>query len=309
MQALAEVILPVFLVIGFGYGAARLGVLSAATVDGLTVFSQRIAIPCLLFSAVATLELGTAFRPGMLASFYLGAAGGFLAGLLGARLLFGRSWEDAVAVGFCCLFSNSVLLGVPITERAYGSAALANTFAIVALHAPFCYLLGITAMESVRSRGRGIGAAMLGVLREMARNPLMIGVALGFAVNLSGLPLPAVAGEALAVMVGAAIPVALFGLGGVLHRYRPEGDLRLIAMVCAISLGLHPGLAWGLGTALGLEDGQLRAAVLTAAMAPGVNAYLFASLYGRAMRVAASSVLLATILSTLTVWVWLQILP
>ena len=44
-------------------------------------------------------------------------------------------------------------------------------------------------------------------------------------------------------------------------------------------------------------------------MAPGVNAYLFADMYGAAKRVAASSVLIATAVSLLTIWAWIAILP
>ena len=44
-------------------------------------------------------------------------------------------------------------------------------------------------------------------------------------------------------------------------------------------------------------------------MAPGVNAYLFANLYQSAIRSAASAVLIATALSIVTVWGWLEILP
>jgi malonate transporter len=44
-------------------------------------------------------------------------------------------------------------------------------------------------------------------------------------------------------------------------------------------------------------------------MAPGVNVYIFASMYGRAQRVAASSVLMATALSVITAWFWLTVLP
>jgi len=47
---------------------------------------------------------------------------------------------------------------------------------------------------------------------------------------------------------------------------------------------------------------------MTAAMPPGINAYIFAALYGRAMRVAASTVLVATAASVLTAWVWLALL-
>ncbi len=73
---------------------------------------------------------------------------------------------------------------------------------------------------------------------------------------------------------------------------------------------LHPAITWGLGTQVfDLTTAQLRSAVLTGAMAPGVNAYLFANSYGAAKRVAASSVLLATLISVLTIPVWLQMLP
>jgi hypothetical protein len=79
--------------------------------------------------------------------------------------------------------------------------------------------------------------------------------------------------------------------------------------VVAVSLLLHPLVTWGLGRALALPEAGLRSAVMTAAMAPGVNTYIFANLYGRARRVAASSVLIATALSVLTIWVWLNVLP
>ncbi|MGI1660659.1 AEC family transporter [Palleronia sp. KMU-117] len=309
MQALLDVILPVFLVIGFGYAAVRSGVFPDAGVDGLTKFTQNFAIPCLLFSAIATLDLSGVFQPALLISFYTGATVGFLAGLFGARYLFGRDWDASVAIGFSCLFSNSVLLGLPITERAYGVEALQANFAIIAVHAPFCYALGVTVMEIVRNRGGLAGDTLRKVLRSMFRNALVIGIGLGFLVNLSGLPIPRVVDDALALVVRAALPVALFGLGGVLVRYRPEGDMRTILYVCAVSLVLHPAVVWGIGMATGLDRDAFRSAVLTASMAPGVNTYIFASMYGVALRVAASAVLIATALSILTVWGWLAILP
>ncbi len=52
----------------------------------------------------------------------------------------------------------------------------------------------------------------------------------------------------------------------------------------------------------------MRSAVVTAAMAPGVNTYVFASMYARGQAQAASAVLLATALSVLTASVWLAIL-
>ncbi|MCC5985531.1 MAG: AEC family transporter [Rhodobacteraceae bacterium] len=308
MQALVSVILPVFLVIGFGYVVRWRDLIRDEHVDGLMLFTQNFAIPCLLFVAIARLDLGQDFDWRLLVSFYTGALAGFAAGVIGARLLFRRDWEDSIAIGFICLFSNSLLLGLPITERAYGADALAPNYAIIALHSPICYAVGITAMEVVRNRGVGMAATARRTLTAMFRNALVIGIGLGFVVNLGGIPLPQVLNEALELMARAAIPAALFGLGAVLYRYRPDGDWRTIGYAVAVSLLLHPAIVWAMGRGLALDPGPFNSAVITAAMAPGVNAYVFANMYGRARRVAASSVLLGTALCALTVWVWLEML-
>jgi len=309
VQSLFEVVAPVFLVIAAGYGAVRLGLFSTEAVDGLMTFAQRFAIPALLFLALAQIDLGSGFDLVMLLAFYSGASISFFGGMLGARYFFGRDWQDSVAIGFAALFSNSVLLGLPITERAYGPDALAGNYAIIAIHTPFCYLLGITSMEVVRSNGRGALRTVGNISAAMLRNPLVIGMLGGVAVNLSGLYVPGIAEDALRLLIAAALPAALFALGGILQRYRIEGDLRLIGWVCVLSLVVHPSVTFGLATLGGVDTAGLRSAVLNAAMAPGVNAYLFADLYGRARRTAASAVLIGTMTLMPSAALWIILLP
>ncbi len=309
MTDLAEIIIPVFLVLGFGYAARWRGLMTDDHMDGLMKFAQGFAIPCLLFRAISTLDLGQDFDLRLLSSFYVGATAGFVIGTTGARFIFGRPWEDSVAIGFCGLFSNSLLLGLPITERAYGVQALTANYAIIAVHAPFCYAVGITTMEVVRARGTNLAYLPGKVLGAIFRNALIIGIMLGFAVNLTGLPLPGVLTEALDLMIRAALPAALFGLGGILFRYRPEGDIRTILFIVAVSLLVHPTVVWAMGGLTGLSRDGMRSAVITAAMAPGINAYLFSNMYGAARRVAASSVLIGTVLSIFTAAFWLTLLP
>ena len=311
MQALADVILPVFLVLGAGWLAARFGLIAPAGVDGLMRFAQGVALPCLLFRSIARLDFGTAFDPALMGAFYGGVLAAYLAGIAAALWAFRRSLPDALAIGFASAFSNSLLLGLPITDRAYGTDALGPIYAILSVHAPVLYAVGITAMELARSRGQGRGLAVLvgRVARAILSQPLVIGILAGAAVNLGGLGVPGIAWSAIDLLVAAAIPTALFGVGGVLTRYRIAGDGRAIAAVCAISLLLHPAVTWALGQWFGLTTGQLRSAVVTAAMAPGVNAYLYAHLYGHATRVSASAVLFGTGACILTAWGWLAVLP
>ena len=301
-------ILPVFLVIGFGYLAVWRKWFSDSGVEALMKFTQTFAIPCLLFRAVSTLDLGQTFNFALLGSFYFGAVTGFCLGLFGARFLFNRNWDDSVAIGFCCLFSNSVLLGLPITERAYGTSALTANFAIIAVHAPIAYGIGITVMELVRGRGSSASALFRKVFQSMFKNALVIGLACGFLVNLSGVTLPEILTDGFDLLASAALPAALFGLGGVLVRYRPEGDIRVIFYVCTISLLVHPSLVWLTGRYFELSPTDFRSAILTAAMAPGINAYIFSNMYGCARRVAASAVLVSTALTIFTASFWLYAL-
>ncbi|MCY4461011.1 MAG: AEC family transporter [Albidovulum sp.] len=306
MQALLEVTLPVFIIIGAGYASVWRKLFSSSDVNSLMAFTQKFAIPCLLFNAISTLELGENLDSGFIASFYISSTICFVLGMIAAIFAFGRSTEDAVCIGFTALFGNTVLLGLSIVDRAYGQSSLDAAFVIAAIHTPYCYILGITTMEIVRRKGKSFAENMRSILASVFRNALMIGILLGFLFNAANIELPQVLASSLDMISVAALPAALFALGGILVEYRPEGDLKIIATVCFLSLILHPALAFLIShQVLGVDHKLARTATLMSAMAPGVNAYVFANMYNRSKRVAASSVLIGTVLSIATASMWL----
>jgi predicted permease len=80
-------------------------------------------------------------------------------------------------------------------------------------------------------------------------------------------------------------------------------------LVLVLKLLVHPGIAYVLATQVfDLPIEFTRAAVMTAAMAPGVNVYVFASMYDRAKGTAANAVLLGTAVSIVSISFWLFIL-
>lgn len=308
MLDVLTVVLPVFLIVGAGYLAVRFGGFQQSAVDGLLAFTVRYAVPVFLFNAMYRLDLSEAFARDLLASFYTGALTCFALGTLLARLIWNRRPGESVAIGFGALFSNTVLLGLPIMERAFGPEEMAAAFAIVAIHAPICYFVGIVVMEICRADGHGPLETARRAARLMFSNALTIGLALGLAANFAGLRLPEPAEAAIGLLARAALPVALFAVGGALTRYALRSSLGEAGMVAALSTLLHPAIAYALGRMLGLSDPYLHAAVLLAAMPPGMNAYVFATMYRRSEGAAASGLLLATATSVLTIPVWLLIL-
>ena len=308
MLAILTVILPVFLVVGSGWGSVRAGLLPAASIDGLMAYTIRFALPVLLFGALVRIEIGQAFDWRLLTAFYAGAIGSYVAAMVLAHVVWKRRPGEAAAIGFCALFSNTLLLGLPILDRAYGDAPMPAAFSIVAIHAPIMYLIGITVMEALRRDGAGPLATAQRAARAMFSNALTLGIAAGFLWNLGGLPLPGFVETAVGMVSASALPAALFGLGGALTRYALRDDVGEALMAALMSTLLHPALTWVLAVQVfALPDHFVRAAVVIAAMPAGMNGYLFAQMYARAQGAAAGAVLLGTGLSvfTATFWLWM----
>ena len=309
MAILFDIVLPVFILIAAGYLCVWKNVLTPDNVDGVMKFVQTIAIPCLLFRAVANLDLTSAFRADLLISYYAGSISCFIIAGLAARYWFGRTSGVAVAVGFCAFFSNTVLLGLPIMELAYGSDNLAANYAIISIHVPIGYLLGITCMELLRANGAGARDTALAIGKAISKNPLFIGLILGFIVNLTNLTLPSALTDTIAMVARASLPAGLFSLGGILVRYGLADRPGEIAMITTLRLFIHPAITYCLAVyVFQLPDMFVKGAVVTAAMAPGINVFIFASMYDRAKGTAASSVLVGTAASLISVTFWLFIL-
>ncbi|MEM7268052.1 MAG: AEC family transporter [Pseudomonadota bacterium] len=309
MLTILLIVAPVFLVVAAGYVMASRELISADAIDVLMKFAQNIAIPAMLFLALYRLDLSVVFDWELLISFYTGAVICFVLGVFGAKRLFNRRPGESIAIGFGALFSNSVLLGLAIMESAYGLDALAPNFLLIAFHAPFCYLLGITWMEGSRADGRSRAETAKITLIAMFKTPVTACSLAGLAANLLALPIPDFVAEAGDILGRAGLPLAIFGLGGVLARYRIQEALGEALMITALSTLLHPAIAYTLSAhVFELEQGFVRSAVVMAAMAPGVNAYVFASMYGRAVGAAASTVLISTLVCVATASFWLWVL-
>ncbi|MEO1329720.1 MAG: AEC family transporter [Pseudomonadota bacterium] len=308
MLNILSIVAPVFLLIGAGYAATRAGRFPDAGIDGLIAFVVRFATPSLLFLSMYRVDLGAAFQPLMLVSFYAGAFACFFIGRAVALRL-GRRPGEAVSLGFAALFSNTVLVGLPIMFRAYGEEATQPAFAIIALHAPSLYTFGMVMMEMSRQGGEGAVAALKRAGRSVSSNALMIGIFLGLLANLTGLPLPGPVEDTLEMLASATLPAALFALGAALTRYKLQAEIGWAAGLSALGLIVHPLIAWILSDLVfGLEREFVNAAVVIAAMPAGLNVYVFATLYKRAEPAAAGVVLMSTALSVITISVWLAVL-
>ena len=309
MFTVLSVIGPVFALVALGYVSVRLKLYPEAGVGGLIGFVNNFATPCLLFQAMLRVDFGTTFNPKYLFSFYIGAFICFAISFAIARYLFKRRAGESVAVGFSAYFTNTVLLGLPIIQRAYGDDALPLLFAIVGFHAPLLMSFGVIVMEFSRRDGEPLGKAVSQSLIRVFRNPLLIGISLGILMNLSGVSIPTIIDDATKMMATAVLPAALFGLGGALVQYKLRESWGQALISSLLKLVIHPLIALIFTHYIfDLNLDLVRVAVLTAAMPSGLNVYIFATVYNRSTDVAANTVLQSTVFGVISISAWLLIL-
>ena len=309
MLAIINVIAPIFALMALGYFAVKFRAFPADGIRSLIAFVNNFATPCLLFYSLVNSDLVSAFNIAIIAPYYIGAILCFLVGIVLAIRLFGNRPGEAVAAGFSGMFTNTVLIGLPILQRAYGPDALPVTLSIIGLHGAILLTLAMLTMEFMRRDGQSLGRTLVVALRRIGSNPLIWGIAAGMAGYFSGLQLIEPAEAFFVMMTQAVVPVALFGIGGALNEYRLSDSWGQAVVASILKLVLHPLIAYVLMVPiLGVPLEIARYGILLSAMPPGVNIYVFASYYNRGVNVAANTILIATIASAVTVSVWLYIL-
>ena len=307
--SLIQVALPVFIILAGGYSSVKFSVLTNAEAKGVLKFSQRVAIPIFLFLSMLKLDLGKIFNWYVLLSYYSGAIICFSLGAIVARRYLSTTIREAIAIGFCILFSNAVLLGLPITALAYGEETLASNLAIISVNAPICYLIGITLMELNSKNSSNLLQTARNIVITILSNNITIGLLLGLLINVLGIGVFASLHKSLTLLSVGAVSIALFSLGGVIVSYRLSNNVKKIVIIAIFSLFLHPILTSIIGHFLfSLPLEILKSAIIIGGMGPGINAFIFASIYKEETEVVAGAVLVCTPLSIFSTLIWISII-
>lgn len=301
MSLIATVVLPVFGLVLLGYAVARMPVLDQSGVRGLAAFVGWIGIPALLFRTTAVTAPHQGFEIGILVTYFGGcavvAAAAMAVAAAGFRLRF-----DALAIfGMGSTYSNTVLLGLPLVQAAFGDAGIAVMLRIIALHSA----LLIPATSLLVELGRGGAGAWWRLPRVIAgavlRNPIIVALLLGLAWRLGGQPLPVAADRLTEMLAGTAGTLALFALGASLAGYRLTGNLAQAVAVTTVKLVVHPAATWLIAArVMHLAPLPVAIATLSAALPTGANVFILARQYDCEAESSASATVISTALSAIT---------
>lgn len=300
MEALLNVVLPVFGIIFAGYLSRRSGLLGTASAEALNRFAYYIALPPLLFQATARTPIGVILNGPFIAVYLGGILLTLLITLPIARYAFGhRSLTLLSLHSLAAVFANVVYMGVPLFLAAFGPDGTTPVVTVF-LVGNLVLLVGIACVEFGQAEGSArhiIGDVLLSLLR----NPLLCSMLAGMAVSYLQLPLPTPLTQFLTLLGAAAAPTALFALGLALYGYPLHGDVVEVSWITLLKLVVHPLLTWVLVQyVFELEPFWGNAAVLLAATPTGALVFVVAQKYNVYVQRGAAVIVASTLLSMVT---------
>lgn len=304
---------PIYFTIVLGFITTRRGLFSPADMRVMGKFVINLALPALLFNALAQRPIGEILNGRYL---FLYAAGSLLTlglGWLWARRVAGQDGTTSAyyAMGMSC--SNSGFVGYPIALLTLGPVA----GVVLGLNMMVENLLLIPLLLGLAESGQGRSGAWHLVLRQslmnLLRNPMVLGLLAGLMVSVMGWKLPSPVGRTVTLFSQASGALSLFVIGGALVGLKIQGMRRQVAQIAVGKLLLHPLVMLAvllLSEAGGLipMEPQMRMGLLLTAACPMLGIYtILAQKYGRD-GLAAAALLGATVASfgsiSLLLWVF-----
>ncbi|MCD1266042.1 MULTISPECIES: AEC family transporter [Shinella] len=312
MSDVALNVLPVFALILLGWVLVRAGYLREELGEGLGEFVFRVAVPVLLFRTIAEADFAGGAPWRIWVAYFAGVAVTWAIAHLVATLGFRRDRRIGVLAGVSAAFANTVFIGLPLVSRVVGEDGLVAISVLLSVHLPTMMIAGTVLMERAeRKEGvrepQSLSELLLGIVRNLVRNPLVIGLFAGALFHTGGVPLVGPVKVMVDQVAGMAAPAALMSIGMALVRYKVAGNARIALAMTALKLLLLPGCVYVACRLLGLTPEWTAAMVLTASVPTGVNAWLLANHFGVGHALASSTITMTTALGVFTVsfWAWL----
>jgi len=284
-----------FLVVGVaivvGYIVGRIDLLGPHARYVLSRLTFFVLSPFLLFVVLARADVATLFSA-LLPVSMLAAVVIFAIYAMMARFVLRRGMGESVIGALSGGLVNSNNIGIPISLYMLGNAAFSAPVILFQLLVvmPIALALLDAATSGARSAGR--------ILRQTARNPMLIGSALGVLVALLDIELPPIVFDPLTLVANACVPIMLISFGISLHGQRvlATGGRRADVLIAStLKLLVMPVAAWLLALAFSLPSEQVLIVVVLAALPTAQNVFNYAQRYDIGEIIARDTIFITTL--------------
>lgn len=310
MGPILNVVIPVFAVVAAGYLCGRRGILGEGSSEALNAFVYWVALPALLFRAMAGVEIAEVLDWPLIFGF-----GGSIVLLWAitlplAMFVFRRTLAESALHGMNGVYGNTGYMGIPLALAAFGEAAMLPSIVATIVNVIFVVGVSVTLIEFGLNSGSRPSVVIGKVVRSLVQNPMLIAPLAGLFWAATGLDLPTPVAKVAELLGDAAGPSALFAIGLFLVGRPLRQGLGEVAVMTATKLLVMPVLAFVLlAWVWPASEMSLKVGVLMATLPTGAGSFVLAQAYGVYVQRTSSVILISTVVSLVTVSAFFLIFP
>lgn len=300
-----NVTLPIFIIIVIGGLLQRIGLLNEGFTSVADKFVFKVALPVQLFRDIAEMDIRSDFS-GKFVLFCMAATTCMFAAtwLLGQLFLKDKSMVGAFAQA--AARGSAAILGIAFVENIYGSSGMTPMMIVAAV--PLFNIYSVIILTVTSAQGKFDLVLVKKLLKGVITNPIILGIAAGMVWSLAGLPMPVLLSKSVGYIASTATPLALLVLGA---TFKGREALQKIAPTLAaafLKLVAIPAAIFPVAIHMGFRGSELVAIMIMLASPTTVTCYIMAKNMGGDDTLSASVVMTATLLSSVTLTLWVFVM-
>lgn len=296
--------LPIFLLIILGKVLKTTKIISDEFTKTADRYVFRIALPALLFSDLTENNVGSAFD-GKYVLFCFSVTIFSIAVLWGLTEKFMKNEEQkgAFIQGSCR--SSAAILGLAFINNMYDSVGMAPLMIIgcVPLYNIFAVII-----LTLKGDNGGKKPNMKETFINVMKNPILLSILIALPFALLNLHFPSFVNKAIGSVANTATPLALISIGASFEGKKALKKMKPTLLASFIKLILLAGLFLPLAVFFGYRNQELMALLVMLGSPTTVSSYIMAKNTGNDGILTSSIIVLTTLLSSLTLTLWIFVL-
>lgn len=296
--------LPIFLLIILGKVLKTTKIINDEFTKTADRYVFRIALPALLFSDLTENNVGSAFD-GKYVLFCFSVTIFSIAVLWGLTEKFMKNEEQKGAFIQGSYRSSAAILGLAFINNMYDSVGMAPLMIIgcVPLYNIFAVII-----LTLKGDNGGKKPNMKETFINVMKNPILLSILIVLPFALLNLHFPSFVNKAIGSVANTATPLALISIGASFEGKKALKKMKPTLLASFIKLILLAGLFLPLAVFFGYRNQELMALLVMLGSPTTVSSYIMAKNTGNDGILTSSIIVLTTLLSSLTLTLWIFVL-
>ena len=200
--------------------------------------------------------------------------------------------------------SNFVIMGIPIVQNVFGKGDLALTAVLVTVVVPMYNILAVITLEVFR----GGKPSFREMVRDLAKNPIIIGAFFGILSIVFSVKLPPALEMPIELLADAATPMALLMLGASFNFSSVSREKRNLIICLTGRLLLFPLVGITGAILLGFRGVAIMSLLAMFASPSAITSFTMAQQMDSDYELAGNAVIFSSAISCITMFLWIFVL-